>query len=446
MTQRWKALPFLLLSVWFAAHWAWSLQKTMPGGMVDMKAVYYASRCALEHKNPYDPTALAKVYQDSADPLPSDPKMRGAVHNAIALCVNLPTALLLMTPWAMIPWGMAHGIWFALESIGLLAAAWMVLDLAGGPKLNLALALACLLVSNCEVFLATGNLATVVMAASVAAVWCFETGRYEWLGILLLAVALVLKPHDSGFVWLFLLLRGSAIRKSAVKVLFLCLALFLISVIWIAGRAPDWPHELQSNLGRTTVRGEINDPGPHSMVSKGAGMIVSLQSVASYIRDDPGFYNSATLLICGSLLLMWLIGTVRLRDMQNPTLALAVIIPLSLLITYHRNYDAKVLLLTIPACVQLWSEGGLRGKLAAAVNLVVFTLSGDITVTAIFKLESNVHFVASGRGGRLLTLLLDRPIALGLLLMAVFYLVIYLRRVGVRVRSCSAGPEPEPAV
>ena len=132
--------------------------------------------------------------------------------------------------------------------------------------------------------------------------------------------------------------------------------------------------------------------------------------------------------------------------MQNATLALAVIIPLSLLITYHRNYDAKVLLLTIPACVQLWSEGGLRGELAAAVNLVVFTLSGDITVTAIFKLESNVHFVASGRGGRLLTLLLDRPIALGLLVMAVFYLVIYLGWVGVRAQACSAGTEPEPAV
>lgn len=65
--------------------------------------------------------------------------------------------------------------------------------------------------------------------------------------------------------------------------------------------------------------------------------------------------------------------------------------PISLLASYHRNYDAKILLLTIPACVQLWSEGGVLGRVAAGVSGITFLLDGDLSITAIFEVEKKLR-------------------------------------------------------
>jgi hypothetical protein len=65
--------------------------------------------------------------------------------------------------------------------------------------------------------------------------------------------------------------------------------------------------------------------------------------------------------------------------------------PISLLVSYHRNYDAKILLLTIPACGQLWSEGGVLGRVAAGVSGITFLLDGDLSITAIFEVEKKLR-------------------------------------------------------
>jgi len=414
--------------------------------MVDLKAVYYASRSALSGQNPYDQAVLSRVYAESGDTLPTDPKMRFAVHNAITLCVNLPTALMLMTPWAMLSWSTVHEVWFGVEVIGLVMSAWLILEMNPENGYWLGTLLASFLVANAEIFLATGNLATVVIGASVIAVWCFEKEKVVWAGVCLLAVALVLKPHDCGLIWLYLMLRGGAIRRRALKVLVLSLVLSLVSVVWISNKSPDWPGQLKCHLAQTSARGDINDPGPRSLVDKGAGMIVSLQSVLSYFRDDPSFYSPATFLICGAMLLLW--GSAMLMrggSEQLPMLAMGVVIPISLLITYHRNYDAKILLLTIPACEQLWSERGLLGKVAAGVNGVTFLLDGDLAITAIFELEKKLRGAYGNVQSAVLKVLFDRPIAVALLMMALFYLVVYLHRIGRWAATRDSMTKPAPA-
>jgi len=160
-------------------------------------------------------------------------------------------------------------------------------------------------------------------------------------------------------------------------------------------------------------------------------MIIDLQSVISYFRDDRAFYNLASYLICGSLLMVWLIATIRAQGLRrHGHLALAVVIPLSLLITYHRVYDAKLLLLTIPAFAVLWAEGGLVKWLAFLIHGLTFFLCGDITLSLLLVVESKLHLAFTGWTGTLLKVLLERPIPLALLAMAIFYLVIYVRRAG----------------
>jgi len=77
--------------------------------------------------------------------------------------------------------------------------------------------------------------------------------------------------------------------------------------------------------------------------------VLDLQTVISVFRNDPRIYNPASYLICGLLLLAWIFVTVRSRPSRARVwLALAAISALSMLPVYHRQYDAKLLLLTVP--------------------------------------------------------------------------------------------------
>jgi hypothetical protein len=86
-------------------------------------------------------------------------------------------------------------------------------------------------------------------------------------------------------------------------------------------------------------------------------------------------------LFCGALLLVWSISTLRARiTIPRAWLALSAATAFSLLITYHRLWDAKLVMLAIPACCLLWSRGGWLAKAAILINSVATVLTGDIAV------------------------------------------------------------------
>ena len=99
-----------------------------------------------------------------------------------------------------------------------------------------------------------------------------------------------------------------------------------------------------------------------------------------------------------------------------------------MLVTYHRPYDAKLLLLAIPACAMLWAEGKPIRWLALLVTTagIVFTADMPLTILRIFT--ENLHISAAGLSGQLLTVIIVRPVPLILLVMGIFYLWIYLQR------------------
>jgi hypothetical protein len=123
-------------------------------------------------------------------------------------------------------------------------------------------------------------------------------------------------------------------------------------------------------------------------------------------------------------------------------LALAAIVPLTLIVTYHRPYDAKLLLLTVPACALLWAEGRTIRWVALTVSAAAIVSTADIPLTILFALTRNLHIAAVGLPGELLTGVLMRPTPLILLAMSIFYLWIYVRRDS--HRDATAGSrEPE---
>jgi len=403
------------------------LENVAPAPMSDFNAIYYGARCVIHGTNPYQDGAILNEFHANGGRFPADPTISRSVQRAILVCINLPTSLFLMVPFAALGYQASHLLWMAFMAASLLAAAYLMWDLGSGFDPVLAGVLVGLVLANSEVLVIIGNAAAAVIGLSLVAVWCFVKNRYAALGVICLAVSLAFKPHDAGFVWLYFLLAGRAFRKRAIQSLVLAAAISIPAVLWVSNVAPHWIHDLHANLVATSARGDLNDPGPSSMGAHTLGMVISLQTVVSVFRDEPSFYNPVTYLLAGPLILIWMAVTLRRSfSRERMWLALAAISALSLLPVYHRIYDAKLLLLSVPACAMLWAERGLIGWLAVILNSLAILLTSDLPWVFFSILLSHFRATLPWLSGSLLNALVVFPAPAILFVMSIFYLWVYV--------------------
>jgi hypothetical protein len=423
---RWVALTWILICCGLSASWGYSMIRASPALMIDFKAYYYATRCLLLHHDPYNVGELDGVYRAEGGDRPSETIK---ARQAVTININLPTTSVFVAPFAMLPWGSAQVLWTILGIGSLIFAAFLMWDLGFNYAPVISCCLICFVLANTETLFPFGNTAGIVVSFCVVAVWCFLRERFVWAGILCLAASLAIKPHDAGLVWLYFLLAGGAYRKRALQTLLVSAVLGLVAIVWIMPVAPHWMQELHSNFIVTSAPGGGNDPGPATENGRSPSLIVDLQSVVAIFRDDPRIYNSVSYLVCGALLLVWAIRTLRVRfSPAHAWLALAAVVPLTLLVTYHRLADARLLLLVVPAFAMLWARGGLMRWLALLVTSAGLAFTGDMSLTIFWILTKNLHISTAGLSGQLLTVAVMRPTQLTLLAMGIFYLWIYLRR------------------
>ena len=426
--SRWMGTTLLLLCVGISSLWSYNFVRDAQGEtkMIDFGAIYYGARCGIQHIDPYDTSAPLREFTAEGGRFPTDPIGAKVGPIVIRTGVNLPTSLFLLAPFALLPWGFSQTVWMVLTAALLALAASLIWDLGANAAPVILVCLAGLMLANCEELLVSGNLAGIAVSLCVVAVWCFLTERHSLAGVLLLAISLVLKPHDSGFVWLYFLLAGGALRKRALQTLAVVGILGLLAAIWIAPSSPHWIQELHRNLSLISARGGLNDPGPSGLSNGIVAQIISMQAVIGVLRNDPRFYNLASYLIVGSLILVWSFVVLRKRASQERTrLALAAIAVLSLLPVYHRPYDAKLLLLALPACAMLWKEGGPRRWIALALTSAGILVTSDIPITLLLICTKNLSISASTLAGKMMTVLLLRPAPLILLALGCFYLWVY---------------------
>ena len=418
-------LAWILLASGISIGWGFSVGQNA-NGWVDFRAVYYGTRCLLNHHNPYKVSELESVYRAEGGERPSETV---AAHQAVVLYVNVPTTFIVVAPFALLPWGPAHVLWLVLTAGVFLLAALLMWDLGASYAPDVSLILICILLVNCESIFGAGNTAGIVVGLCVVAAWCFIRERFVPAGVLCLALSLAIKPHDAGLVWLYFLLAGGVYRKRALQALFITAVLGLSAFLWVSHIAPHWMQDWQSNLSTISTPGGINEPGPASLTGRGAAMVIDLQAAISVFRDDPRIYNPASYIICGALLLAWAVRTLRLRfSPARAWIALAAVVPLTMLVTYHRPWDAKLLMLTVPACAMLWAEGGPIAWIALLTNAMGMVLTGDIPLAVLSIVFNKLHVDTTGILGQMLTLVMLRPASLILLAMSIFYLWVYLRR------------------
>ena len=109
---------------------------------------------------------------------------------------------------------------------------------------------------------------------------------------------------------------------------------------------------------------------------------------------------------------------------------------------YHRQLDAKLLLLSVPACAMLWAEGGRIGRVALAITFAAFVLTGDLPWVVILSLIGHMPQPASEFTRQIVIAVQVMPAPLILLVMGVFYLWVYARRAsdsaGAKALQCDA--------
>lgn len=395
------------------------------GSMQDFKGVYYSTRCLLSHCDPYNQDQMLQEFLAEG----GEHVMAPAQRQVVTLCVYFPTVFIFLAPFAVMAWGPAHLLWMFLTAAGLIVAAYQTWSLASPAAPRLAGSLVGLLLIFSAGLMLNGNSAGIAVSLCVIAVWCFFSGRFTWVGVLCLAVSLAIKPHNAGLVWLYFLLAGGVWRKRAFQTLAVTALLALPAVLWVWQVSPHWVQELKYNQTLAAAHGGLSDPRPDALGSGTAAMMTNLQTIFSMFWDDAHVYDLVTYSVCGVLLLVWGITTLRARQTPSRTwLALAAISALSMLPVYHRPHDARLLLLTVPACAMLWAEGGVIGWFAVALNTIGVVLTGDVPLALLVSLAKNWPMGSAGILGIALTLVLTRPAPLILTAIGVFYLWAYVSR------------------
>jgi len=189
---------------------------------------------------------------------------------------------------------------------------------------------------------------------------------------------------------------------------------------------PTWWRDWQANLAIISAPGGMNDPRPAIVAGVSAGNVISLQAVFSVFSQNGRFFNLASYLVCGAFLVVWLAVTLRSRfSNELAWLALAACVPFTLLITYHRVYDAKLLLLTVPACALLWARRDTIGKIALALTSLAIVLNADVPLAILNNGTDHLHLDLTTISGQVLTVLLARPNQEILLALGIFFLWAY---------------------
>lgn len=390
--------------------------------MGDLRTRFYCARALFHSHDPYQSAAvLQEFFAEKTDPMRTDPA--GMQHSCME--TYPPSTLALLAPFALLPWAVAQPLLTVLSLGSLVLAGFLILKTALGDP-GISAILCSWVIANCVFVLALGNPAALAVATAVIAVWCLIEERFAALGVVLLAVSLAIKPQDAGVPWLFLLVAGGALlRRRTLQSLGVLLLLAVPSALWMSHISPHWPSEIASNLAHYSQPGAINDVGPNSPVSRELCPKINLQTDLAILWDNSVFYNAVTYVTVGALFLALVLLARKIANIRlRLWIGLACAIPLEMLVSYHRTFDAKLLLLSIPACAHLWQRGGARRWLAAGLTGLALFVTADIPLAVQNLLIVPLIDVRGNWPQRIGGILAGRPFPIVLLALAVFYIAV----------------------
>jgi hypothetical protein len=376
----------------------------------DFVPVYTGARCLLHGCDPYQPSQLEQEFfaaGGQANELPSW---------QIDVPVYPPSTFLTLSPLALLRFPVARWVWFLLNGSLFVLSAMLVLSMCPTHRW-LATVLVSYIVATAGILLVLGQPGMFAISTIILGTCLLLRGRLLPLGALLLVLSLAVKPQIGGFLVLYLVVRQirwryAAIALAGAAALLVCGCLILLH----HPRSAAWSSTLQSNLSATQGPGGSADPRPENSQAIGDLHFQALSSI--FLADARNFNIAAYALFLGLMAagIAAVLRAARLPEVH--LLALAALSILSLTPVYHRFYDTRLLLLSVPAAIIVFEKRRLLG--AAIIILTVLS-----TISVQYRLQTSLlergqwHSVVANK---FLLILLLRQQNLELLLLYFLYL------------------------
>lgn len=329
----------------------------------DLVPVYTGARCLLHGCNPYDTKQLEQQFFAGGGRSTELPSWE------IDVPVYPPSTFLVLSPLALLPFPIARLFWFLLNGCLFVTSAGLILSLCPGPQRWLATTLGSFILATSGILLVLAQPATFAISLVIIGCYLFLRGRRPSLGAILFMLSLAVKPQIGGLVVLYLLVQRIQWRYAAMALTGALAILLLASLILrLHPRSADWTSTLRANLSSTLSPGGSADPRPANVEAVGDP---NLQTLTSIFFSDARVFNAVAYAIF-VLLLAGLTMVVLRADAGRELhfLALAAVSVLSLTPVYHRFYDTRLLLLTIPAVLIVYRKRRLLGALIAVLTIL----------------------------------------------------------------------------
>jgi Glycosyltransferase family 87 len=401
----------------------------------DFVPVYTGARCLLHGCNPYDPSQLEQQFFQGgghAEELPSW---------QIDVPVYPPSTFLALSPLALLRYPIARWLWFLLNGSLLVTSAGLILSICPPWYRWLATFLVSFIVATAGILLVLGQPGVFAIPLVIIGSCLFLRGRKLPLAAFLLMLSLAVKPQIGGFIVLYLLLQRIHWRYAAVALA--GAGALLLSATLILGHHPrsaGWASTLHANLTATLSPGGSADPRPENQIAIGD---VNLQTLSSIFFADERRFNAVAYAVFLGLLAVGIVAVMRANaGPETHFLALAALSILSLTPVYHRFYDTRLLLLSIPAVVIVFQKRRLLGTLIAVLT-VLAVVSVQYRVQMFLLQQAKWQSVLANK---FLFILLLRQQNLELLLLFCLYLAAIFSTRFSSAAAIEAHPLHEPAI
>ncbi len=304
----------------------------------DFSELYASSWVWLHGQNPYDSSLATAARQ-------------GIVGGRDQIfLVNVPTALVLASPFAVLPWGWANFAFLLLGTGGLVVTTRFILRSTGDERSDVAvgfLVVFLLSFSPLRIAFQWGNIVLLVFPLAVLAIGLAQRTQ-DWQAGLLLGIVVCLKPQIGLWPALYYLIRGRfRLVSMSVAVGAAITAVFFLHPIRLQLLIESYRSNLQHWFGPGGPYGFTEGSVP-SLLLRTQGILYQVtHSVTA------SSYLAQILFLSGAA--AWFIAVWRGGNRIPAPLAIASLWSLSFLSFYHSIPDASVLTLSLYGALPLRS-------------------------------------------------------------------------------------------
>ena len=385
----------------------------------DFIPIYTGSRCVLHGCSPYDPGALYHEFV-SAGGTGFNPRLW---TNGVS--VYPPTTFIVALPLAPLAVKTMGSIWMSIVLLGVCGTALLMADLAADYAVLAAAVPIAVLLCSITIVGELGQPAAIEVGILGVSLWAAVKQKWPLATGALLTIGFVFKPQLAVALalWMFLqpgYKRRVVLRASAAAVVIICATLILFSArpatrswfpqLMSSIATVQQPHHYDAN-GVETKLFNSNFIGPENPDSESMTDVQVVAAVWS-LR----WANAISAAVFFILISIWGWAWRRAPKTYDAALiALGSLCPLTLLPIYHRQYDAVLLLLSMPAVSILWRYGKLWGLYAITVASLAAILVSDRYMNFI---DERVHT----KSQFVLATVLRSPVW-GCLCLAIFFIV-----------------------